>query len=207
MKKVKENKSSEKTLPAAPRRIDIEFLYINLTVCTRCRGTDEHLQEAISAVSPIADIAEVELSVRKTLVESEAQARVLGLISSPTIRINGRDIAPELRESRCASCESRSCSGVECRVWLFRGREYTEAPTAMIVDAILREIYRDAPAQAPDDRPRELPENLRRFFEEKREEGVDEKSSCCPPTEQEICCEPSEKASCCDASEEACGCR
>ncbi|HET6370551.1 MAG TPA: DUF2703 domain-containing protein [Nitrospiria bacterium] len=201
------NKKDDEIPPAARRRIDIEFLYVDLTVCTRCRGTDEHLQEAMSAVSNIADAAGVEISLRKTLVKSEEQAMAVGLVISPTIRVNGRDIAPELRESRCASCESRSCDGVACRVWLFRGKEYTEAPTAMIVEAILREIYRDTPAQAAVERPRGLPENLRRFFAGKRENDVDKKSSCCPPAEQEVCCETSEKMSCCAASEGSCGCR
>jgi hypothetical protein len=180
---MKENEKDDEMLKAGRRRIDIEFLYLDLTACTRCRGTDEHLQEAMSAVSKIADTAGIEMSLRKTLVESEEQALALGLISSPTIRVNGRDIAPELRESRCASCESRSCDGVACRVWLFRGKEYTEAPTAMIVEAILREIDRGAPALAPVERPRKLSENLRRFFEGKREVGVNEKPSCCPQTE------------------------
>jgi hypothetical protein len=59
----------------------------------------------------------VTVSVTKTLVASEAQARALGFVSSPTIRINGVDIAGELVESACDSCsESCACNGgVDCR--------------------------------------------------------------------------------------------
>jgi len=191
------------------RKIDIEFLYIDLTVCTRCIGTDVNLRAALSEVSQILKTAGVEVSLRKTLVESEEQAEALGFFSSPTIRVNGKDIALEFRESRCASCETCACNGaVHCRVWVFQGREYTEAPKAMIIDAILREVYRSESLQERPVRPHEVPENLRRFFAGKAALAAVNETSCCPPTEQTACCEPSEKAECCEASDPiSCGCR
>lgn len=207
MKKVK---SKDAISNAARRKIEIEFLYIDLTVCTRCIGTDSNLEEALSEVSRILEAAGVEVSVRKTRVESEAQAKALGFFSSPTIRINGKDIALEFRESRCDSCEACACDSgpVNCRVWVFQGREYTEAPKAMIVDAILREVYGGASSEESPIRPQEAPGNLRRFFAGKAAMAATRKSSCCPPTEQESCCEPPEKAACCGTSDsKGCGCR
>jgi len=193
----------------ASRKIEIEFLYMDLTACTRCIGTDVQLEEALTDVSHILEAAGVAVSVRKTLVESEEQAKALGFFSSPTIRINGKDIALEFRESRCESCEA--CAGnvpVNCRVWVFQGKEYTEAPKAMIVNAILRAVYRDEPSQEPPEQPpasQEVPENLRRFFSAK---AAKEQSSCCPPEEQTDCCASSEKAACCETSDSnACGCK
>ena len=189
---------NDKMDPAVTRKIYIEFLYIDLTVCTRCIGTDQNLQAALSEVSQILESAGVEVSLRKTRVESEGQAEALGFFSSPTIRVNGKDIAFELRESRCDSCETCVCNGaVNCRVWVFQGRDYTEAPKAMIVDAVLREVYGGTPPQALQARPREVPENLRRFFAGKDKKAAKQKSQCCPPMEQAACCEPSEKAVCC----------
>ncbi|HET6466334.1 MAG TPA: DUF2703 domain-containing protein [Nitrospiria bacterium] len=191
------------------RKIEIDFLCVDLTACTRCIGTDANLEEALSEVSRILEAAGAEVSVRKTLVESEEQAKALGFFSSPTIRINGKDIALEFRESRCESCEA--CAGnvpVNCRVWVFQGQEYTEAPKAMIMDAILREIYGGTPSKKPPARPRkrlDVPENLRRFFSGK---AAIKQSSCCPPAEQTDCCEASEKAACCEISDSnACGCK
>lgn len=188
------------------RTIEIDFLYVDLTVCTRCIGTDAHLEEALSEVSRILDVAGVEVSVRKTLVESEEQAKTLGFLSSPTIRINGNDIALEFRESRCESCVGNV--PVNCRIWVFQGQEYTEAPKAMIVDAILREAYRDSLLQEPPGQPREpreVPENLRSFF---RGKAARNQSSCCPPEEQSDCCEASEKSACCGPSDsKGCGCK
>jgi glutaredoxin len=206
MKKV----GNQEVIPSITgRKIEIDFLYVDLTVCTRCKGTDTNLEEALSEGSRILETAGVEVSVRKTLIESEEQAKALGFFSSPTIRINGKDIAIEFRESRCDSCEA--CAGnvpVNCRVWVFQGREHTEAPKAMIVDAILREAYGSGSSQVPPARPRkrqDVPENLRRFF---RGKAALKPSSCCPPAEQADCCAVSEKAGCCEASDSgACGCK
>jgi glutaredoxin len=206
MKKAKGRQAIPST---AHRKIEIGFLYVDLTACTRCIGTDAHLEEALSEVSRILEAAGVEVSVRKTLVESEEQAKALGFFSSPTIRINGKDIALEFRESRCESCES--CAGnvpVNCRVWVFQGKDFTEAPKAMIVDAILREVYGGTSSKEPPARPRkrqDVPENLRRFFSGK---AAVKQSSCCPPDEYADCCAASEKAECCEASDsKGCGCK
>jgi hypothetical protein len=192
-------------------QIEIEFMYLDLDVCTRCRGTDANLETALAAVGEVLDAAGVEAVVRKTLVESAAQASMLGFVSSPTIRVNGTDIALELRESNCDSCaEACGCDGtIDCRVWVWRGQEYTAAPVPMIVDAILREVYggdaRPVAAVAPI---AAVPDNLARFFAAKAPVPAVEAASCCAPAEQASCCEPSAKASCCgDASSGSCGCR
>jgi Domain of unknown function (DUF2703) len=189
------------------QKITIEFLCLDLTVCTRCLGTDANLREALSEVAQILKMAGVEADVRKIQVESEAQARALGFFSSPTIRINGNDIALEFRESRCESCESCVSNGtVDCRVWIYQGREYTKAPKAMIVDAILREVYGGSVRRKSPSAPRGLPENLRRFFADRAGQTASESSSCCPPDEQVSCCESSEKAACCPSESTDCAC-
>jgi hypothetical protein len=196
--------------PAARRELVIDFMYLDLETCTRCRGTDANLEAALADSKRVLDAAGVDVSVHKTLVGSAEQARALGFVSSPTIRVDGRDIALELRESSCAECgETCGCNGaIDCRVWVWRGQEHTQAPTAMIVDAILREAYssmeraaRPAPAAA------DVPENLARFFAGKAA-LVAENAGCCAPSEQAACCEPSQKASCCgEAAAGSCGCR
>jgi hypothetical protein len=77
--------------------------------------------------------------------------------------VNGKDIALEFRESHCQSCASACDSPVDCRVWVFQGQEYTEAPKAMIIDAMLREVYagQPPPKQIPF---KDVPANLKHFF-------------------------------------------
>ena len=201
----------DKVPPAARQRIKIDFLYIDLEVCERCIRTNANLEAALSEVSRLLEMAGVEVALRKTLVASEAQAQALGFFSSPTIRVNGKDIALEFRESRCASCEACACNGtVNCRVWVFQGKEYNEAPKAMIIDAILQEVYGPMPAQESSVQSREVPEDLCRFFRGKAAKtarAAAEEPPCCPPAEQAVCCETSDKTACCGTPHtKSCGC-
>jgi len=188
----------------------IDFLYLDLSRCTRCRGTDRSLEAALAAAGDVLAAAGVKVKVRKVHIRSEAEARWWRFVSSPTVRINGVDIAFELRESSCGSeaCVDGCGDQIACRVWVFGGREYTEPPVELIVDAILRRVYGQA-GDSDEDKPYELPDNLRRFFAgQSATSGTDEPvaatlSACCSPAEQETCCEPEDKAGCCT---EAVGC-
>ena len=194
--------------PVSTEELVIDFLYLDLETCTRCRGTDANLEAALAQVGHVLDAAGMEVAVRKTLVASAEQARDLGFVSSPTIRVNGQDIALELRESSCAECgEVCGCEGaIDCRVWVWQGQEYTQAPPAMIVDAILRAVYGGA-EQAPAPVQAAVPENLARFFAGKGQLVADT-ANCCAPSEQAACCEPAQKASCCgEVSSGGCGCQ
>ncbi|MFN7923400.1 MAG: DUF2703 domain-containing protein [Bryobacteraceae bacterium] len=191
------------------RTVEIDFLYIDLDVCTRCKGTDESLETALDSVREVLESAGAGVIVRKTLVDTEAKARELGFVSSPTIRVNGTDIALELRESSCASCgEACGCEGeIDCRVWLYRGQEHTVAPPPMIVDAILAAVYAGKEPASKTPEVKAVPENLQRFFVAKAAKAA----SCCRGVEeQSACCEPAAKAACCSpagAGAVECGCR
>jgi len=191
------------------RQIVVDFLYLDLETCTRCRGTDANLEAALAQVGHVLDAAGMEVTVRKTLVASAEQAQALGFVSSPTIRVNGQDIALELRESSCAECgEACGCDGaIDCRVWVWQGQEYTQAPSAMIVDAILRAVFGGAEQAFGVPEVGVVPENLARFFAGKAQ-LVANTASCCASSEQVACCEPSQKASCCgEATSGSCGCQ
>jgi hypothetical protein len=195
--------------PESTQQLVIDFLYLDLETCTRCRGTDANLDTALAQVGNVLAAAGVEMSVRKALVASAEQAQALGFVSSPTIRVNGQDIALELRESSCAECgEACGCDGaIDCRVWVWQGQEYTQAPPAMIVDAILRAVYGGAAHAVAAPSVGGVPENLARFFAGKAALVADG-ASCCSPSEQVACCEPSQKASCCgEATSGGCGCQ
>jgi hypothetical protein len=75
------------------------------------------------------------------------------LVTSPTIRVDDEDVALELRESPCGSelCTDGCGNGIACRVWVHRGREFTEPPVTMIAEAIVRHVYAAAPSPAASD--------------------------------------------------------
>ena len=208
------------TLPAAPaglgaEELRIEFLFLDLMTCERCLGTDRNLESALELTRDVLTATGVTVSVSKVHVESAEQARALRFVSSPTIRVNGRDVALELRESSCGSeaCTDGCGGSIACRVWVHRGQEYTEPPVAMISEAILRHVYGAAAAGEPAAEPYELPENLARFYAGRQAAAAAPAgSACCAPAEQQTCCEPADKTACCgttsaDQPAGTCGCR
>lgn len=189
-------------------RLRIDFLFLDLTTCDRCRGTDASLESALEVVRDRLEATGTDVEITKIHVATAEQARALRFVSSPTIRVNDRDVALELRESSCGSeaCTDGCGDHVDCRVWVHEGREHTVPPVELIVDAIERELYagpvveRGLPTE-----PYRLPENLERFFAGKASASA---SACCSPVEQASCCEPEDKAACCGSSTEGgCGCR
>jgi hypothetical protein len=144
-------------------------MYIDLNQCTRWLQTESNLGEVVSEVANVLRATGVEVNVQKLHVQSEEQARELGFISSPTIRLNGKDIQLEVKESLCESCGEIAGENIDCRVWIWQGQEYTAPPKGMIIEAILQEVYGGAKEQ-PQAPPttRDVPDNLKRFFAAKQ---------------------------------------
>jgi hypothetical protein len=187
----------------------IDLLFLDLTSCSRCLGANRSLEAGLEVVRGVVETTGVEVEVNEILVETEEQARAYRFASSPTIRVNGRDVALELRASPCGSeaCTDGCGEAIACRVWVHRGEEYTEPPVAIIVDAILGRLYGGAdPGPATGAEPYELPENLARFFAGKAR--ASQEGSCCSASERMSCCDAAERAECRAPSTEAgCGCR
>ena len=190
------------------RELEIELLALDLSTCTRCTGTLENIEKALSLVRGAIEATGTTVELRKTVVDSVEAAREHRFVSSPTIRVGGRDIVLETRESPCESCSDLcGCSeGTSCRVWTYQGAEHTEAPVGLIVEALLGELVGDGPvgdgpvgngSAAPATDAYELPDNLRRFFAAPAEGEPASADACCSTEELASCCEPSEKASCC----------
>lgn len=153
--------------PETRRELRIDLLSLDLSTCTRCLGADRSLEAALERVGDVLRAAGVDPEVNRVRVESAEHARALRFVSSPTIRVDGEDVAVELRESPCGAeaCTDGCGADTACRLWAYRGAEYTEPPVEMIVDAILRRVYGGvASAGADVVSDYDLPENLERFF-------------------------------------------
>ena len=203
--------TTSRSVPTS-QTIEVDFLYLDLTTCSRCRASDAALDAAVEIARSVLDSVGTGVAVRKTLVETEVQARALGFVSSPAIRVNGRDIAGELTESSCSECDELcGCDGgVDCRVWDYRGERHPEAPTGLIVEAILAVVGPSGAAGSEETPFADVPENLKRFFAGTG--AAKDVSSCCSTEEQASCCDPAEKAGCCgdatdSSSSSSCGCR
>ncbi len=146
------------------RQIAIDFLYLDLSVCTRCQGTDTSLDEALAEVSKVLEATGTEVVLNKVNVNSEELAVAYKFVSSPTIRVNGHDIQMEVKESLCESCGDLCGDEVDCRVWVYQGKEYTVPPKAMIIEAILKEVYGGKRGDNIAEPEYVIPENLKHFY-------------------------------------------
>ena len=156
---------SEQESNQEKRQIHIDFMYIDLSVCTRCKGTGGSLDDAVADVEAVLKAVGIVVAVNKIHITSEQQAQELRFASSPTIRVNGHDIQLEVKESLCESCGDLCGDEVDCRVWVFQGKEYYVPPKAMIVDAILREVYGGRSSAPAENEEFVLPDNLKNFFQ------------------------------------------
>lgn len=152
------------------RILNVELLAIDLDSCRRCVPTSAQMKRALHLLQPVADALGVELRHREIVVRTSEQARETAFATSPTIRLNGRDIAQDIYESECESCGdlARNGTGVDCREWHYRGQVHPSVPLPLLVEAITDAMLRidELPPVTPG-RLEELPENLERFFANK----------------------------------------
>jgi len=161
------------------RSLDVELLVIDLEVCARCVPTGEQLRRAIELVTPAADAMDIGITYRETIVQTPEEAKALALVSSPTIRINGRDIQQDVRESECESCGDliEGETKIDCREWHYHGCVYTAAPLPLLIESLMDALGRidELPLVTPSPLDT-LPANLMTYFETKRDAGG---SGCC----------------------------
>jgi glutaredoxin len=144
----------------------VDLLYLDLSVCTRCKGTESSLEDSLNEVLELLKNIGKEVQLNKIHIESEEDAIEHHFISSPTIRVNGKDIQMKVKESHCSTCSSlTSGASVDCRIWLYKGKEYTVSPKEMIINAILKEIYN--PQEVIEQGNYRIPDNLIEYFDKK----------------------------------------
>jgi len=155
------------------KRVVIDFLYLDLSVCTRCQGAESSLDDALMEVAKVLETTGTEVKVNKININTKQLAEEYKFLSSPTIRVNGRDIQMEFKESLCESCGDLCGDVVDCRVWFYQGQEYTVPPAAMVIEGILRSVYG---ANLDVDLPEQeyiMPENLKHFYEVMENKKID----------------------------------
>ncbi|WP_037350441.1 DUF2703 domain-containing protein [Anaeroarcus burkinensis] len=147
------------------KQVVIDFLYLDLSVCQRCQGAEQNLEEALAEVAKVLSSAGYEVKVNRIHMATRALAIQYEFVSSPTIRVNGQDLVLAVTESACQDCGDLCGGSVACRSWVYEGSEYTEPPKAMIIAAILKRVFGGESALALVKEPYELPENLKVFFD------------------------------------------
>lgn len=170
---------------ATSKVLNVDLLVIDLSTCQRCVPTADQLGVAVDLLSPVAGVLGIELRYREIVVQTPEQAKECALLSSPTIRLNGRDIVQDIRESNCESCGevTNNNTSVDCREWHYRGEVYFAAPLPLLIESIMGAMLNIDTPPVVLSPLEELPENLKRFFESKQG-----KSTCCDPSSSSGCC-------------------
>lgn len=161
------------------RKVVIDFLYLDLSLCGPCQGTQAALEESIALLTPVFEATGVEIVLNKIHITSEEQAVELGFLVSPTVRVNGQDIQMNFRESQCDSCGTLcGCEeDILCREWEDQGQWHTAPPKGLLIEGILKEVYGGVVQRQPaSQKMKEAPENLRRFFSGMKQKEAAERS-------------------------------
>ena len=157
--------TSEPIAEGKMARVTIDFLYLDLRECDRCKGTNQQLESALPMITQVLEASGFEVVVNKTHVQSEQQAAALGFAVSPTIRGNNRDIQFNWRETPCSPCSKGCASEVSCREWEYSGQWYEIPPKELMIRSILREVFGQPARVAPAAQATtEVSDNLKRFF-------------------------------------------
>lgn len=158
---------NEEVIKIKKNKLTIDFLYLDLSVCTRCQGTENNLDEALDEVTNILEATGTDVQVNKINVNTKELATTYKFLSSPTIRVNGRDLQMEFKESLCESCGDLLGDEVDCRVWRYQGKDYTVPPKAMVIEGILKAVYGENLNSNIAEQEYDMPENLKHFYDVK----------------------------------------
>ena len=158
--------------------VDVDFLYLDLTVCDRCQGADARVAKAVERCQPVMRACGYELRLNMILVDTKKLAEEHRFASSPTVRVGGVDICGEIAENDCGCCSDIADTDVKCRIFSFNGKQYEVPPTDMLVRGIVEAVIGKA-GRPVDEAPYVMPQNLIDFYEGKEHKKASEGSCCC----------------------------
>ncbi len=164
---------------AFEKKVVVEYLYLDLQTCERCIGTDSILDEVMLVLTPGLELAGFTVEYKKVEMETVNIAIQHQFVSSPTIRVNGKDICKSVAENKCGCCSEISDTDVECRVFEYNGETFEIPPNEMLAKGILQIVFGQSDGDYSCDKY-ELPENLKTFFAGKAtKSGCSCRGNCC----------------------------
>ncbi|TFH84875.1 DUF2703 domain-containing protein [Billgrantia azerbaijanica] len=147
------------------KEIKIDYLYLDNNSCNRCRSSEESLDEAASLIGPVLEAVGCRLSIQRHHINSLELAEAFMLESSPSIRINGREIQPKPIETHCTECSNLAGGrAVDCRIWDYRVTQSEKLPIGLLIEEILHTIFHNVRTQ-PHYTTTPVPSNIRRYFD------------------------------------------
>ena len=158
--------------------VKVDYLYLDLNTCDRCIGTDKVLEDVLAELKTAFETAGYTVEYNKVQIETEEMARKYRFLSSPTILVNGRDICDSVQENDCGCCGDIAGTQVDCRIFTYNGKTYEVPPKEMLAESIMKLAFKPQMSSCCAGEYT-LPDNLKNFFEGKKQTCCDSKCSCC----------------------------
>jgi hypothetical protein len=136
--------------------LNVTFLEVDMSSvgelgCRECDSTRQRLDAAIKVIEPVFRELGIEIQVKRELVKTAQQAQALNFQASPTIQVEGHNLAPEHQADGS-------------RIWTWRGERTTNPPKAMIIDTLLRGYVQSTPVNQPVKAAAQLHPYLQQFL-------------------------------------------
>lgn len=158
--------NSKVVVAKTDKTVLVEYMYLDLEVCTRCIDNMYILERALYKMMPTLALAGYKVDLRRIEIIDEESAKKHHFLSSPTIRVNGHDICAKVVENECDCCKDICGTDVNCRVFEYDGIDNEVVPEAMIIDGLMK--YASYELAVPEG-DYVLSDNLKKFFEGKRD--------------------------------------
>lgn len=123
----------------------------------------------VAILKPALQLAGYKVIQRKIEMATSELAVEYGFLSSPTIRVNGKDICLSVEENDCACCSDIAGTNIECRVFRYENETYDIPQKEMLANAILQTLFSCKQNDISNDYI--MPENLRLFYQNKKIKG------------------------------------
>lgn len=169
------------------KEITIDYLYLDLNTCDRCVGTDEVLDGVLDVLEPALQLAGYKVVRCKTEMSTAEIAAEYQFLSSPTIRVNSKDISLTVEENDCGCCSDIAGCDVECRVFRYEDEFYEIPPKEMLANAILKTLFSDNVDITNTEYI--MPENLKEFYASKNNKNGEFTMKRISIYEPAMCCE------------------
>jgi len=87
-------------------------------------------KQTLNTINEVAKEFNIAVTVKKTMIASDEEAKQQRFPGSPTVRINGVDIGPAARDI--------ATGYIGCRIYMYKGKTYDYPPKQMIKSALQR---------------------------------------------------------------------
>jgi hypothetical protein len=142
----------------------LELFALDTAACTPCVSAMACLHAAAAALSHELTGSGYIVATRVILLENPAHAAELGICSSPTVRVDGHDIALAVHEEACPNCSSVAGVSIDCRTYEWDGQRFDHPPVPLILDAVHQHLVSGARRPATQTLATSQPSSVERFL-------------------------------------------